>query len=161
MSPGLRMRVLEANQLAAEFFAKQLSSPEAVEGRVFLDDRGFTREHAEHFGIGFAPRGGRDLLNHLLAKKFSKDDLVKAGPGARAGWDFFQGRWCGRSGTPAARRSASARAGSSTTTACRPSTSTPPRRWSTRSRTCSTGSTWPGRTSARRTRPSSSRATPT
>ena len=90
--PGLRMRVLEANQLAAEFFARQLSSPDAVEGRVFLDQRGFTREHAEHFGIGFAPRGGRDLLNYLLEKKFTKDDLVKAGLVREAGWDFFQGR---------------------------------------------------------------------
>ncbi len=90
--PGLRMRVLEANQLAAEFFAKQLASPDAVTGRVFLDGRGFTREHAEHFGIGFAPRGGRDLLNHLTAKKFSKDDLVKAGLVRESGWDFFQGR---------------------------------------------------------------------
>lgn len=90
--PGLRMRVLEANQLAAEFFAKQLGTPEAVEGRIFLDGRGFTREHAEHFGIGFAPRGGRDLLNHLLEKKFSKDDLVKAGLVRESGWDFFQGR---------------------------------------------------------------------
>ena len=90
--PGLRMRVLEANQLAAEFFAAQLASPHAVTGRVFLDGRGFTREHAEHFGIGFAPRGGRDLLNHLTAKKFTRDDLVKAGLVRESGWDFFQGR---------------------------------------------------------------------
>lgn len=90
--PGLRMRILEANQLAAEFFAQQLGGPDAVEGRIFLDARGFTREHAEHFGIGFAPRGGRDLLNHLLGKKFSKEDLVKAGLVREAGWDFFQGR---------------------------------------------------------------------
>lgn len=90
--PGLRMRILEANQLAAEFFSKQLGGQEAVEGRVFLDARGFSREHAEHFGIGFAPRGGRDLLNHLLGKKFSKEDLVKAGLVRQAGWDFFQGR---------------------------------------------------------------------
>ncbi|MFT3875256.1 MAG: DNA primase [Propioniciclava sp.] len=90
--PGLRMRILEANQLAAEFFAGQLTSPEAVEARVFLDGRGFTREHAAHFGVGFAPRGGRDLLNHLLGKKFTKEDLVKAGLVRESGWDFFQGR---------------------------------------------------------------------
>ncbi|MDO5534764.1 MAG: DNA primase [Propionibacteriaceae bacterium] len=90
--PGLRMRVLEANQAAAEFFAAQLTSPDALTGRVFLDGRGFTREHAEHFGIGFAPRGGRELLNHLTAKKFSRDDLVKAGLVRESGWDFFQGR---------------------------------------------------------------------
>ena len=90
--PGLRMRILEANQLAAEFFAAQLASPDALTGRVFLDQRGFTREHAEHFGIGYAPRGGRELFNHLTAKKFSKDDLVKAGLVREQGWDFFQGR---------------------------------------------------------------------
>ena len=90
--PGLRMRILEANQLAAEFFAAQLATPDAVEGRIFLDGRGFNRDHAEHFGIGFAPRGGRDLLHHLLAKKFSKEDLVKAGLVRESGWDFFQGR---------------------------------------------------------------------
>lgn len=90
--PGLRMRILEANQLAAEFYAKALTSREAVEGRVFLDGRGFSREHAEHFGVGFAPRGGRELLNHLTAKKFSRDDLVKAGLVRESGWDFFQGR---------------------------------------------------------------------
>ncbi|HHX86519.1 MAG TPA: DNA primase [Actinomycetales bacterium] len=90
--PGLRMRILEANQLAAEFYASQLASRDALTGRVFLDQRGFTREHADHFGIGYAPRGGRDLFNHLTAKKFSKEDLVKAGLVREQGWDFFQGR---------------------------------------------------------------------
>ncbi|WP_232548187.1 DNA primase [Propioniciclava soli] len=90
--PGLRMRVLEANAAAAEFFAAQLTSPDAVEGRRFLHGRGFTREHADHFGIGFAPRSGTALREHLLGKKFSRDDLVKAGLVRENGWDFFQGR---------------------------------------------------------------------
>ena len=90
--PGLRMRILEANAAAAEFFAAALASPEALEGRLFLDGRGFTREHAEHFGLGFAPRSGTALREHLLGKKFAQDDLVKAGLVRANGWDFFQGR---------------------------------------------------------------------
>lgn len=90
--PGLRMRILEANQAAAEFYATALGGADAVAGRQFLDGRGFTREHAEHFGIGFAPRGGRELRDHLVARKFTQEDLVKAGLVREAGWDFFQGR---------------------------------------------------------------------
>lgn len=90
--PGLRMRVLEANQIAAEFFARQLRSPDALAGRQFLHGRGFTAEHAEHFGIGFAPRGGRELRDHLLGRGFTREELVKAGLVREAGWDFFQGR---------------------------------------------------------------------
>ena len=90
--PGLRMRVLEANQTAAEFYAGQLTKPDAVDARVFLDGRGFARDHAEHFGLGFAPRSGTALRDFLVSKKFSRDDLVKAGLVRESGWDFFQGR---------------------------------------------------------------------
>ena len=92
VEPGLRMRVLEANQAAAEFFARQLTTPDAVVARQFLDGRGFTREHAEHFGLGFAPRAGRELRDHLLGRGFSREDLVKAGLVRESGWDFFQSR---------------------------------------------------------------------
>ena len=78
VEPGLRSRILEANRLAAEFFAAQLGTPEAVAGRQFLAERGFDRDAAEHFGVGFAPMGGRDLAKHLRGHKFSDDELVKA-----------------------------------------------------------------------------------
>ncbi|MFT3861018.1 DNA primase [Micropruina sp.] len=93
VEPGLRSRILEANRLAAEFFAEQLSSPEAVTGRQFLAERGFDRDAAEHFGVGFAPMGGRDLAKHLRAHKFTDDELVKASLIREGGgWDYFQGR---------------------------------------------------------------------
>lgn len=92
VEPGLRMRILEANAAAADFFARQLHTPDALKGRQFLDGRGFTQEHAERFGIGFAPRGGHDLRDYLLAKNFSAEDLVKAGLVRENGWDFFQAR---------------------------------------------------------------------
>ena len=63
--PEPRIRMAEALRLAAEFFVEQLSSPDAVVARQFLSERGFDRQAAERFGVGFAPRDGRALLQHL------------------------------------------------------------------------------------------------
>ena len=90
--PGQRIRLMEALQAAAEFFAEQLSGPDAVEGRQFLSERGFDRAAAERFGVGFAPRDGRALLRHLRGRGFADKDLVAAGLARESGYDFFQGR---------------------------------------------------------------------
>ncbi len=92
MQPGLRVRLMEAHKLAAEFFAEQLASPDALTARRFLADRGFDRGAAEEFGIGFAPRGGRRLGPHLRAHGFSEDELISGGLLRRGGYDFFSGR---------------------------------------------------------------------
>ena len=90
---GNRRRVTEANRLAADFYSQQLAGPDALAGRHFLDGRGFDRQAAEHFGLGFAPRGGRDLHNFLRSRGFRDDELVRAGlVRENGGWDFFQGR---------------------------------------------------------------------
>lgn len=90
--PGLRTKILEANQAAAEFFSGHLSGSGALAGRQFLDQRGFDRAAAEHFGVGWAPRGGKDLGERLRALGFDRSVLIKAGLVREAGWDFFQGR---------------------------------------------------------------------
>lgn len=89
---GGRLRILEANAAAAEFFSEQLLTPEAVIGRQFLAGRGFSRADAEKFGIGFAPTGGRSLASHLRGRSFTDDELIAAGLIRTGGWDFFQGR---------------------------------------------------------------------
>jgi DNA primase len=83
---------MEALQTAAEFFAEQLSGPEAIDGRQFLSERGFDRTTAERFGVGFAPRDGRSLLRHLRGRGFADKELVGAGLARESGYDFFQGR---------------------------------------------------------------------
>jgi DNA primase len=90
--PGARIRIAEALRLAAEFFVEQLSSPDAVVARQFLNERGFDRQAAERFGVGFAPRDGRALLQHLRGCGFNDVELVSAGLARESGWDFFQGR---------------------------------------------------------------------
>lgn len=91
--PGIRMRLLEAHRLAAEFFVEQLTTPDALAARQFLAQRGFDRAAAERFGVGFAPRGGRDLVQHLRSKGFRDKELVTGGLIRENGsFDFFQGR---------------------------------------------------------------------
>jgi DNA primase len=92
LEPGARSRLAEALRLAADFFVEHLSSPDAMAARQFLDERGFDREAAERFDVGFAPRDGRALLQHLRGRRFSDQELVSAGLARESGWDFFQGR---------------------------------------------------------------------
>ncbi|NLT30942.1 MAG: DNA primase [Propionibacterium sp.] len=92
VEPGLRQQIIEANKQAAEFFSEQLAAPDGLAARQFLDSRGFNRAAAEHFGVGYAPRGGRDLARLLRSRGFGDDVLVKAGLIRSGGWDFFQGR---------------------------------------------------------------------
>ena len=89
-----RQRLIEANRAAQEFYAEHLAQPDAATGRQFLLDRGFDADSAEHFGIGFAPRGGEDLLKHLRGRGYSQDELVAAGLVAvgRSAYDRFRGR---------------------------------------------------------------------
>jgi DNA primase len=93
---GARQRLVEANRAAAEFYADQLASAgDAVAGRQFLADRGFDREAAARFGVGFAPRSGEALLRHLRGRGVTEDDLVAsglAGRGSRGLYDRFRGR---------------------------------------------------------------------
>jgi DNA primase len=89
---GQRLRLMEAHQAAAEFYAEQLSGPEAGIGRQFLSERGFDRATAEHFGVGYAPQDGRALRRHLNGRGFRDAELVTGGLIREAGWDYFQGR---------------------------------------------------------------------
>ncbi len=93
--PGRRQRLIEAHRSAAAYFAEQLSSPDAAEARSFLAERGFDREAAEQFGVGFAPRGWDHLLRHLRGRGFTEAELVATGlmsQGNRGPYDRFRGR---------------------------------------------------------------------
>jgi DNA primase len=91
-----RTRLVEAHRDAAAFYAEQLAeSAEAMPGRRFLDERGFDREAAVRFGVGYAPRAGEALRKHLRQRGFADDELVAGGlvsPGRTAPYDRFRGR---------------------------------------------------------------------
>jgi DNA primase len=93
---GQRSRLVEAHRLAAEFYVGQLlDTPDSLPGRRFLEERGFDKDAAETFGVGFAPRTGDSLLRHLRHNGFKDDELVTAGlvaEGGRGPYDRFRGR---------------------------------------------------------------------
>jgi DNA primase len=99
-SPGRtreqRTRLIDAHRAAAAYYAEQLAtSPEAVAGRRFLDERGFDRAAAELFGVGYAPRDGDSLRKHLRQADFTDEELILAGlvaQGRSAPYDRFRGR---------------------------------------------------------------------
>ena len=93
--PGQRARLVAAHAAAAEFYVDQLATADALPGRQFLSERGFDKDAAEMFGVGFAPRGGEALIRHLRGKGFGDDELVTGGLVARndrGPYDRFRGR---------------------------------------------------------------------
>lgn len=79
--PGTRRRLIEANKAAHAFYRQEFAAdtPDAEVARNFLLDRGFTMEHADHFGCGFAPAGWDKLTRHLQSRGFSFQELEAAG----------------------------------------------------------------------------------
>ncbi|MFI6348883.1 DNA primase [Streptomyces sp. NPDC050560] len=93
---GERIRLIEAHQVAARFYAEQLTtSPEAEAGRAFLTERGFDHGAAEHFGVGYSPAGWDHLTRYLRGQGFSDKELLLSGlaqEGRRGPIDRFRGR---------------------------------------------------------------------
>ncbi|EFC85873.1 DNA primase [Parafrankia sp. EUN1f] len=81
-----RQRLLDAHRLATEFYVEQLySSPDARAGWEFLASRGFDRSAAERFGLGYAPASWDALTRHLLARRFTAEELELGGLAKRGG----------------------------------------------------------------------------
>jgi DNA primase len=92
---GTRQRLLDAHAIAEEYFREQLATASAQVGRRFLAERGFDREAAERFGVGFAPEGWDSLLGHLRGRGFTEPELTASGlvsQGQRGVYDRFRGR---------------------------------------------------------------------
>ncbi|MCU0266506.1 MAG: DNA primase [Actinomycetia bacterium] len=93
---GQRTRLVEAHRAAQVFYAEQLATAaEAEAGRQFLTGRGFDREAAVHFGVGYAPKGWDALTRHLRGKGFTDTELATGGlvsEGTRGVYDRFRGR---------------------------------------------------------------------
>lgn len=90
-------RLYEVNRMAAEYFAACLKEPEGQVARQYLSERGIRRETAERYGLGYAPRGWRRLLEAMAAKGVSAEELVRAGLAAKkadgtGAYDLFRHR---------------------------------------------------------------------
>ncbi|MEY4990362.1 MAG: hypothetical protein RIS08_588 [Actinomycetota bacterium] len=90
-----RTRLLAANTAAAEFYQAQLQSEEGSFARDFLVSRGFDNAAQNKFGIGYAPKGWQNLLEHLKSLGFTLDELISVGlamQSDKGGYDRFRGR---------------------------------------------------------------------
>jgi DNA primase len=90
-----RRRLLAAHAATAEFYAEQLSTPAAADGRAFLSARGFEAADAARFRIGYAPAGWDTLVRHLRGRGFTEAELLAGGlasQGRRGLIDKFRGR---------------------------------------------------------------------
>ena len=90
-----RTRLLEANKAASEYFVEQLSQPAAVQGREFLDSRGFDAEAVATFNVGYAPDSWENLVRHLRGRGFSDQEILLGGlasEGRRGIMDRFRNR---------------------------------------------------------------------
>jgi DNA primase len=88
-------KIFEINRLTKEFYQKFLSNPEAEIGRKFLKGRGFDKNSADKFSIGFAPKSWDSLTKYLSAKGFNEDELILAGvaiSGQKSVYDRFRNR---------------------------------------------------------------------
>lgn len=94
---AVKKRLSLVNGYAAErFHTLLLALPEDHPARAFLGERGFTVDHLVDAQVGFAPAGGRDLIDWLSrVHQIPVADVVAAGlavEGSRGTYDRFRGR---------------------------------------------------------------------
>src|SRR5690242_16755067 len=78
--PDPREPLWELNAASAEFFRRQLwEEAGGAAARGYLEGRDLTREDAERFSLGFAPRDGNLLREHLRNLGFEDDRQLDAG----------------------------------------------------------------------------------
>jgi DNA primase len=74
-----RNRLVAANTAAADYYQAQLQLPNAQTARDFLQKRGFDKNVAADFGIGYAPDDWDCLYKELKKQSFTDQELNQAG----------------------------------------------------------------------------------
>lgn len=67
------------NSAAASFYQRQLMSESGRVARTYLNERGISEESWEQFQIGYAPRGGGQLMQHLHKQRAPVKAIERAG----------------------------------------------------------------------------------
>lgn len=80
----MRTRILELNRETARFYHKCLLSPAGKEGLAYLKGRQLSEKTITTYGLGFAPMGWDNLINHLRSKGFTMDEMIAAAVVARS-----------------------------------------------------------------------------
>jgi DNA primase len=76
------LRLVDVTAAAQDFFRAQLYADEGEVARDYLKERGFGREDAERFELGFAPNAWEAMSRALTARRATAEDLIDR-PGCR------------------------------------------------------------------------------
>jgi DNA primase len=93
---GERSRLVEVTAAAREHLHQTLLGDEGEVARAYLRDRGFGREDAERFTLGFATLARSALTDTLTAAGFDAADLVAVGLSVRNENGRLRDRFRGR-----------------------------------------------------------------
>jgi DNA primase len=93
---GERSRLVTVNQAALDFFRGALLSDVGTPARDYLKQRGFGREEADRFLLGYAPLEWEALIGHLRAARHSDDEIVATGLGVANNRGGIRDRFRGR-----------------------------------------------------------------
>ena len=75
-----RQKILAMNRAAARFFYERLKDRQTGgEAQRYFSARGISRATLITYGLGYAPKGGRALIEHMKEKGYSYRDCVEAG----------------------------------------------------------------------------------
>lgn len=72
-------RLYQINALAARYYYERLSEPEGRPGLEYLRNRKISNSTIKKFGIGYAPEGWSNLIDHLKKQGCSESDMYDAG----------------------------------------------------------------------------------
>ena len=90
---GERESLKSAVKLALTFYQSELGSSKLA--AEYIKERGISEESVKGFGLGYAPQGWHNTLNHLKRNGLREDVIIKAGlavKGDRGAYDVFRAR---------------------------------------------------------------------
>lgn len=93
---GERSRLVDVTRAAQAFFREQLYTDDGKVARDYLKQRGFGRDDADTFELGYAPHRWEDLSRALVAAGHDAADLVTVGVSVRTDRGGLRDRFRGR-----------------------------------------------------------------
>jgi DNA primase len=93
---GERSRLVSTTAAAAAFFQEQLYAPVGEIAREYLKSRGFGREDAQRFDLGYAPNEWEALGRALRGQGIAESELIEVGVCVRTERGGLRDRFRGR-----------------------------------------------------------------
>jgi DNA primase len=93
---GQRSRLVDSTAAVLAFFREQLYAPAGEVARDYLKSRGFGREDADRFELGYAPNEWEALSRALRAKGIAAEELIEIGVSVRTDRGGLRDRFRGR-----------------------------------------------------------------